>query len=492
MKRTMTLLLALVLVVTAVLPVCSAQFRFRTDYTDFTAMVGDETLPLPEFPVGSYCSQSGGPCTTAAGSLRYYPKPDGSGYVDTLGYQCMGFARYVFWRCFGVVDFGISGGTGFYAVVTYQYNVTASGLKALADDGRMRPGAHIRAGSENDGHSMVYIGCDDKYVYTYEGNYDNRCGVTVNQRTWAELASFINRKGYLCYIHMPNVYPEPSIWDCSVSGHQWQQTASIPPTCISTGEASYQCIICGETKTELLALGDHLYEATVAQPATEMNEGLMDLVCRVCGYAFTEIIPPLSRCDGSEYCPGQQFTDMPAAEHWAHTGIDCMLRRGLFSGTSQTTFDPEGTMTRAMLVTVLHRLAGKPEAGTASGFTDVKSDQWYADAVSWAAENGIVCGVGESRFDPEGKVTREQIAVFLHRYAVYSGESCDGEVSLADYPDAVKVSDYAGQALSWAVGAGLITGSNEGGTLYLQPNGSAQRQQVAAILQRYLVQIMGL
>lgn len=149
-------------------------------------------------------------------------------------------------------------------------------------------------------------------------------------------------------------------------------------------------------------------------------------------------------------------------------------------------------MTRAMLVTVLHRLAGKPEAGTASGFTDVKSDQWYADAVSWAAENGIVCGVGESRFDPEGKVTREQIAVFLHRYAVYSGENCDGEVSLADYPDAAKVSDYAGQALSWAVGAGLITGSNEGGTLYLQPNGSAQRQQVAAILQRYLVQIMGL
>ena len=144
-------------------------------------------------------------------------------------------------------------------------------------------------------------------------------------------------------------------------------------------------------------------------------------------------------------------------------------------------------MTRAMLVTVLWRYEGQPK-GYQNTFTDVnaKNGGWYIDAVAWAAANGVVNGVGNGRFDPEGKITREQMATILFRYAQKKGIDTSKRGSLGGFSDAERVSVYAKDALQWAVGEGIINGSDG----KLLPQGSATRAQVATILMRYIENIV--
>jgi len=153
----------------------------------------------------------------------------------------------------------------------------------------------------------------------------------------------------------------------------------------------------------------------------------------------------------------------------------------LFEGTSGTTFSPETTMTRGMLVTVLWRLDGSPAAADA-GFADL-SQEWYKAAVGWAAANGIVDGYGNGKFGPEDAVTREQTAAILWRYAKYKGRdvSVGEDTNLLSYGDASDISEYAVPAFQWACGAGIIEGS--GGKL--TPADTATRAQVAAVLRRF-------
>ena len=147
-------------------------------------------------------------------------------------------------------------------------------------------------------------------------------------------------------------------------------------------------------------------------------------------------------------------------------------------------------MTRGMLVTVLWRLDGETAPKTATTFTDVDANAYHADAVAWAAESGVVNGIGGNRFDPEGNVTREQIAAILFRYAAFKGVDTAARADLTAFPDAEKTSAYAHDALSWAVAAELVKGTKEGSTIYLDPQGSATRAQVAAILSRYAQNIV--
>ena len=186
---------------------------------------------------------------------------------------------------------------------------------------------------------------------------------------------------------------------------------------------------------------------------------------------------------------GSRFTDMPAAGNWAHAGIDFALKQGLFNGMSSTTFEPDGSMTRAMLVTVLWRLDGSRAPAGRNTFTDVPGGQWYTDAVTWAAENGVVNGVGSGKFEPDGRVTREQIATILFRYAAKRYDT-SARADLSVFPDAGRVSAYAREALAWANAAGLVNGTDNGHGLILDPQGDATRAQVAAILMRYVKNIV--
>lgn len=175
------------------------------------------------------------------------------------------------------------------------------------------------------------------------------------------------------------------------------------------------------------------------------------------------------------------FTDVREAD-WFYDDVVYAYENGLFSGTSDTTFSPNASMTRAMLVTVLYRLEGQPTVSGRSGFSDVKLNSYYEDAVTWAADNGIVNGTGATTFSPNTNVTREQMAAILYRYAQYKQYGTTASASLNGFSDAAKVSTYAKAPLSWAFAEKLVNGS-EGRLL---PTGNATRAQVAAILHRFV------
>ena len=171
------------------------------------------------------------------------------------------------------------------------------------------------------------------------------------------------------------------------------------------------------------------------------------------------------------------FSDV-AADAWYADAVEYVRDNGLMSGTSATTFAPEGTMTRAMLVTALWREAGSPVVNYAMDFDDVDEDQWYTEAVRWAASEGIVTGTGKG-FSPDAALTRESLAAILFRYA---GGQADAD-QLGSYADGAGVSAWAREAMNWAVAQGLITGKSGG---RLDPGGTASRAEVSAILMRYV------
>lgn len=178
------------------------------------------------------------------------------------------------------------------------------------------------------------------------------------------------------------------------------------------------------------------------------------------------------------------FSDVDET-HWASEDIKYVTEEGLMNGTSEEEFAPEETLTRSMLVTVLYRAAGSPEVNKSIPFSDVSADSYYAAAVNWAQQNGIVNGVTESEFDPEANITREQIATIIYRYANYMGYdvSVGEDTNILSFEDAGDISDFAVEAMQYAVGAGLINGKTES---TLNPQDNATRAEIAAILHRFL------
>ena len=183
------------------------------------------------------------------------------------------------------------------------------------------------------------------------------------------------------------------------------------------------------------------------------------------------------------------FTDVVAGT-WYYGAAAYAYNNGLFAGMTPTTFAPNATMTRAMLVSVLWRLAGAPAPKAPNTFVDVPDGAWYTDAVTWAAENGVVSGIGGSRFDPSGFVTREQTAEILYNYAHSKGYDVSARADLTVFPDAGSVSGWAEKALSWANAAGLINGTVRDGQTILDPQGSASRAQIAMILMNYVEHVV--
>ena len=239
--------------------------------------------------------------------------------------------------------------------------------------------------------------------------------------------------------------------------HTYQVTATKAATCTDQGYTSYQCSKCGDAYTTYTAALGHDYV-----------EGL----CTRCG----ALDPNASEHD----CPCDDYNDL-SSEQWYHAGVDYALQNGLMNGVGGGRFDPNGSLTRAMLVTILYRSENTPDvSGEDNPFDDVPDGQWYTNAVIWAAKEGIVKGVSETAFAPDESITREQIATILHRY-----DGCE-EVggNLYQFTDAFDVSAYAYDALRWAVQNGIINGIDG----KLAPQDNATRAQIATILYRYLNQ----
>ncbi|WP_419007074.1 S-layer homology domain-containing protein [Evtepia gabavorous] len=178
--------------------------------------------------------------------------------------------------------------------------------------------------------------------------------------------------------------------------------------------------------------------------------------------------------------PTLPFTDVKSGD-WFYEAVQYVYDKGMMTGVSADRFAPASTTTRGMIVTILYRLENEPEVSGGSAFTDVENGAWYADAVAWAAANDIVNGTSATTFAPNSPITREQMAAILYRYAAYKGYDVSQKADLSGYTDAASISDYAKDALAWANAQKLITGVTD---TTLNPQGSATRAQVATILMR--------
>ena len=188
------------------------------------------------------------------------------------------------------------------------------------------------------------------------------------------------------------------------------------------------------------------------------------------------------RVDENPGTGANSFTDV-SEKDWFYGDVMFVYENGLMLGTSKTLFSPHGTATRGMMATILWRMEGSPAPKGKNSFTDVEAGKWYADAITWTAENGIFAGYGKEKFGPDDPITREQLAAIFYRYADYKGYDLTVKGNLDKFKDADKITDYAKTAMQWAVGSGLMKGKS--GNL-LDPQGTATRAEIAAMLHRFI------
>ena len=304
---------------------------------------------------------------------------------------------------------------------------------------------------------------------------------------------------WILVLEMDRDMPEKEIW---VNGrkiaeppyataieHDYHAVISNP-SCTEEGFTRYTCAHCGDQYDEnrVPALG-HDYAATLTAP-TCTDEGYTTYVCSRCGHSYIDDRVPALKHDylngicticGAEL--PRTFIDVPT-DAWYANGIEYVSIHDLMNGVGENRFAPDGTMSRAMLVTVLWRYADKP-VEKENLFTDVPTDQWYTEAVNWAAKNGIVTGIGNGKFDPEGAVTREQMIAILYRFTEEKEIATKSRDVFSGFEDGEAVHEYAVDAMKWAIAKKLIIGSNDNNKLYLNPNRSSTRSQVATVLMRY-------
>ena len=267
-----------------------------------------------------------------------------------------------------------------------------------------------------------------------------------------------------------------------VEAHEHSYTAVVtPPTCTEKGYTTHTCS-CGDSYVDTYtdALGHDWDSGTVTKQPTATETGVRTYTCTRCSVTKTETIPATGSVDVT-----QMFTDV--TKNWAYPGIQYCVTHGIMGGMGDGTFAPTGTTTRAQIVQILYNLEGTPAVSGTTPFTDLAAN-WYKPAILWAYQNNVVAGTSPTTFDPEGPVTREQIAVILTQYMfhVLKMERTWTPADLSAFPDGANVSSWAKEAMQDAVALGLINGTKApDGLVYLDPQGSAARQQVATILMNF-------
>ena len=274
-------------------------------------------------------------------------------------------------------------------------------------------------------------------------------------------------------------YWSPVVTFTTAHTHNYKATVTAP-TCTAKGYTTHTCA-CGDSyvDTYVDALGHAWDNGKVTKEPTETETGVKTFTCTRCGETKTETIPATGVMDVTK-----MFTDV--SHSWADDGIQYCVTHQLMSGIGNDLFGPKLTTTRAQIVQILYNLEGEPKVSGTTPFTDLTQD-WYQDAILWAYQTGVVAGTSSTTFEPDLPVTREQIAVILMEYVtrVLKLERTWTPADLSIFPDAGSVSDWAKDAMADAVGLGLISGASNGGQTYLEPQGSATREQVATILMEF-------
>ena len=383
---------------------------------------------------------------------------------------------------------------GFRAAVSNYYHDTflAQAQQLVGDDGKVMTGAaRLSASAAMNYRQWPLIRVDNPN----QSSHFWPAGTTYAD-TVADMNDWLTKR----IVQMSAVYDHT--WDAGV--------VTKEPTCAASGTRVYTNDV-GETMTEAIPAKPHTPETLPAVAATCTASGLTEgSKCAVCGATLTaqKVIPAAHHyvdgvctvcgakdptavpCPGGEACPGHKFTDMPSTANWAHNGIDFVVAHKLFAGTSDTTFEPNTKLTRAMIVEILYCLEGEPAVEAENPFTDVSSDAWYTKAVLWAASNNIVAGIGNGRFDPNGTATREQAATILYEYARFKGCDVDVYGDLSAFADAGSVSAFARAPMTWAVAEGLISGAVINGRTLLDPQGVTTRAQFAMIMMQYVLNVV--
>lgn len=251
--------------------------------------------------------------------------------------------------------------------------------------------------------------------------------------------------------------------------HFWEPgTTGEFERCKLCGTARSTADMCptGHAQTEL----DHVKEASCTEAGYTG-----DLHCLDCG-----IVLKLGEVTDSYECASSRFSDVHT-DQWYHAYVDYVVSEGLMNGVNDTQFLPGGDASRGAVVTALYNLAGAPEVTGTNNFTDLQDD-WYADAVQWAVNIGLTHGVSDTTFDPKASITREQLAVMLYRLAQHQERDVSAQAQLIVYNDAMSISKYAIDALSWASATGVIVGVTES---TMEPGTTCTRAQLATILARY-------
>ena len=267
-----------------------------------------------------------------------------------------------------------------------------------------------------------------------------------------------------------------------VEAHEHSYTAVVTaPTCTEKGYTTHTCS-CGDSyvDTYVDALGHAWDSGKVTKQPTATETGVRTFTCTRCGETRTETMPATGSVDVT-----QMFTDV--TKNWAYPGIQYCVTHGIMGGMGDGTFAPTGTTTRAQIVQILYNLEGTPAVSGTTPFTDLTAN-WYKPAILWAYQNNVVAGTSPTTFDPDQPVTREQIAVILTQYMfhVLKMERTWTPADLSKFPDGANVSSWAKEAMQDAVALGLINGTKTpDGLVYLDPQGSAARQQVATILMNF-------
>ena len=261
--------------------------------------------------------------------------------------------------------------------------------------------------------------------------------------------------------------------------HSYKDVVTAP-TCTTKGYTTHTCA-CGDSYVDAYtdALGHAWDNGKVTKEPTGTETGVKTFTCTRCGETKTKSIPATGVMDVTK-----MFTDV--SHSWADDGIRYCVTHQLMSGVGGNLFAPKMTTTRAQIVQILYNLEGEPKVSGATPFTDL-TQNWYKDAVLWTYQTGVVSGTSATTFAPDLPVTREQIAVILMEYMtrVLKLERTWTPADLSVFPDAGSVSGWAKDALADAVALGLISGASNGGQTYLEPQGSATREQVATILMEF-------
>lgn len=383
---------------------------------------------------------------------------------------------------------------GFRAAVSNYYHDTflAQAQQLVGDDGKVMTGAARLSASAAMNYRqwpLIRVGNPNQSSHFWPAG-------TTYADTVADMNDWLTKR----IVQMSAVYDHT--WDAGV--------VTKEPTCAASGTRVYTNDV-GETMTEAIPAKPHTPETLPAVAATCTASGLTEgCKCAVCGATLTaqKVIPAAHHyvdgvctvcgaedptavpCPGGEACPGHKFTDMPSTTSWAHNGIDFVVAHKLFAGTSDTTFEPNTELTRAMIVEILYCLEGEPAVEAENPFTDVSGSAWYTKAVLWAASNNIVAGIGNGRFDPNGTATREQAATILYEYARFKGCDVDVYGDLSAFADAGSVSAFARAPMTWAVAEGLISGAVINGQTLLDPQGVTTRAQFAMIMMQYVLNVV--